>query len=94
MTAFSLFLLEAQRDFFSDLQSEKLIGLLEVLGWPKSSFGFFHKMLQKTQTNFLANPIKFRKGGGPQDWVPLDLVHTKPPAINVFLLILASVLGF
>ena len=29
----------------------------EVLGWPKSSFRFFQKMLQKTQMNFLANPI-------------------------------------
>ena len=26
-------------------------------GWPKSSFGFFCKMLLKTQTNVLANPI-------------------------------------
>ena len=29
-----------------------------VLGWPKSSFGLFHMMLQKNPTvNFLANPI-------------------------------------
>ena len=27
-----------------------------VLGWPKSSFGFSHKALWKTQGNFLANP--------------------------------------
>ena len=34
-----------------------IILLSKQLGWPKSSFKFFHKMLQKTQTNFLANPI-------------------------------------
>ena len=28
-----------------------------VLGWPKSSFTFFRKMVLKTQTNFLANLI-------------------------------------
>ena len=28
-----------------------------VLGWPKSSLGFFHKLLRKTRTRFLANPI-------------------------------------
>ena len=30
-----------------------------LLGWPKSWFGFF--MLQKTRTNFLADPIPSRK---------------------------------
>ena len=28
-----------------------------VLGWPKSLFGFFHKMLQKTWPNFWARPM-------------------------------------
>ena len=28
-----------------------------VLGWPKSSFGFFHMMLQKNPDEFLPNPI-------------------------------------
>ena len=28
-----------------------------ILGWPKSSFGFFHLILQKTQTNFFVNPM-------------------------------------
>ena len=27
-----------------------------IFGWPKSLFGFFHYILWKTQTNFLANP--------------------------------------
>ena len=27
------------------------------MGWPKSSFGFFRKMLWETQMNFWANPI-------------------------------------
>ena len=27
------------------------------LTWSKSSFGLFHKLIQKTQMNFLANPI-------------------------------------
>ena len=31
--------------------------LVMILGWPKSSFRFFHTMLQKTRTNFLANQI-------------------------------------
>ena len=29
----------------------------QVLGWPKSLFGFSHKMLQKTQMSFLTNPV-------------------------------------
>ena len=29
-----------------------------ILGWPKSLFKFFHTRVQKTRTNFLANPIK------------------------------------
>ena len=29
---------------------------LKLLGWPKSSLGFFYTLLWKTQTNFLANP--------------------------------------
>ena len=28
-----------------------------ILGWPKSSFGIFHNILQKNPTKFLANPI-------------------------------------
>ena len=32
------------------------VGLV-VLGWPKSSSGCFSNILQKTQMNFLANPI-------------------------------------
>ena len=30
----------------------------KILGWPKSLFGFFLKMVQNIQMNFLANPIK------------------------------------
>ena len=29
----------------------------QIMGWLKSLFEFFHKMLGKTQTNFLAKPI-------------------------------------
>ena len=29
----------------------------ESIGWPKSSFGFVHNILLKTQMNFLANSI-------------------------------------
>ena len=29
----------------------------QVLGWPKSSFRLFRKMVQRTRTNFLASPI-------------------------------------
>lgn len=65
MAAFSLFLLEAQRDFFSDLQSEKLIGLLEVLGWPKKvRLGFSKRCYKKTQTNFFGQPNKIQERGG------------------------------
>ena len=28
-----------------------------LLGWPKSSFGFFHKMLQKPERTFWPGPI-------------------------------------
>lgn len=31
--------------------------ILDVVGWPKSSFGFFLDVLRKTQTNFLVSPI-------------------------------------
>ena len=30
----------------------------KILSWPKSLFGFFLKMVQNIQMNFLANPIK------------------------------------
>ena len=30
---------------------------LEILGWPKSLFQFFHSSMPNTRTNFLANPI-------------------------------------
>ena len=36
----------------------QLFCVFVLLGWIKSLFGFFHKILQKkTRTNFLANPI-------------------------------------
>ena len=34
--------------------------ILYVLGWPKMSFGFFHKTLWKN-LNFLANLIEYPK---------------------------------
>ena len=29
----------------------------QILDWPKSAFGFFYKLLQKTWMNFLASPV-------------------------------------
>ena len=33
---------------------------MEILGWPKSFFGFFYYILRKAQMKFLANPINGR----------------------------------
>lgn len=31
-----------------------------TLGWPKSSYGFFHRCYRKTQTNFFLNSIQWK----------------------------------
>lgn len=48
-----------------------------VLSWPKSSFMFFHNILQKNQVNLLANPIvRPTCRSQPQAWCDCPLVET------------------
>ena len=51
----------------------------QILGWPKSSFCFFHKLLQKTQMNFLTNPIlnKYSKFGHASFYLNSHTLTTK-----------------
>ena len=41
-------------------EKNKNVISLNILSWPKSSFGFFHKRLQKNPNNLLANPIIYK----------------------------------
>ena len=41
--------------FFTNLKSTDII-MCHVLGWPKSSFGFFHKMVQKNLNKLFGQP--------------------------------------
>lgn len=44
--------------FFKGKKSSKFYKtMIKMLGWPNSSFGFFHYICGKTQKKFLANPI-------------------------------------
>ena len=48
---------QIQRNIFPYLP-DYIVAELKLLGWPKGSFGFLHKMLQKTRIYFLANPVE------------------------------------
>lgn len=37
-------------------------GTEKILGWPKSSFVFFHKPVQKTRKNFFGQPNTVQEG--------------------------------
>ena len=52
--------------------TERLNHHLNILGWPKSSFGFFHTIYGEAQTKFLANPIIPMEDPGYMALVPQE----------------------
>ena len=51
-----------------------LWGLADVSDWPRYLFRFFHKMLQKTQMNFLANPMTVLNWWSVSFWAMMSLL--------------------
>ena len=45
------------RDWDCHIYTTDTIG--KILGWPKSSFGFFHKVLKKNRNEHLVDPIDY-----------------------------------